>query len=295
MFVWPFLAHSKELEIRELGVKFSEIPDAATAPSLTERPEGYEGEIRFEDAAVFVYRADDLVPAGSSLADASFRAAVVARNDNPRAPKSAGQLTILDGHEAWAYVEVSRPVAYLPVSSYTCILFAIVDQHLYRLTASAATTGKKPPAYDALVNALATVSFEPAQRPPREVPESSAVLGDKMPRFVFATGSDLYPPISIRLREQGAVDFEFSIDASGRIKDLTERYAAGKHLDQFIPDVLHKGIFRVPKDWEQMGSDRRRFIIEFQFSLTRRGSHCDPNQAPPHIPGAEVIRVCTTF
>jgi hypothetical protein len=84
------IGQPKELEIPELGIKFENLPPTATAPSIGERPEGYEAWLDIGNALVDIYRVDDPVEPGGSLADPAFRATLLTRLDTLRKPTSAG-------------------------------------------------------------------------------------------------------------------------------------------------------------------------------------------------------------
>lgn len=118
---------------------------------------------------------------------------------------------------------------------------------------------------------------------------------DEMPRFVSGRFVSLYPAPSRRRGEQGAVDVEFSINGHGNVRDLKQIYAAHQGLAQEIPEYLAHGVFRVPPNWEQMGFDKRRFVMEFQFWVKSPGTTCPRTAGSPHVPGAMVVSICNAL
>jgi len=134
------------------------------------------------------------------------------------------------------------------------------------------------------------VTFEAIQREERTGSTAPFAPG-KLPRFV--PGQDLnYPMSAMRLNKQGPVDLEFSIDGQGHVQNLNEIYAPSSQFGAVAVTYLQGGVFKVPPDWESLGS-RERFTIEFQFTLVPRGATCPAPQALPRIPNANVIRICS--
>jgi hypothetical protein len=172
-------------------------------------------------------------------------------------------------------------------------LYTIVDQYPYRIIVTA--MGAKPPAeFDAVVKAVqSAAAFYPVRRSV-ETEWLAAEHLDRIPRFVPGDFIPLYPPSSIRRREQGAVDVEFSIDGQGRATGLKQVKAAYSDLGERLPEYFKQGVFKVPRDWEQTGSDKRRFTREFLFTLAPPGSACPASRAPADVPNApDVTYICT--
>jgi hypothetical protein len=98
-----------------------------------------------------------------------------------------------------------------------------------------------------------------------------------------------------RQREQGIVDLEFSIDGQGHVSEVKETFAVSRGLGDSAASQLRDGVFRVPPDWVQTGSDKLRFAIEYQFKLLGHGSHCPTPEAAPRITGAKVVAICSAL
>lgn len=287
----PLACIASEIELPELGITLRDLPQFVAKPSVHERPQGYEASTSFAaNTRLTVYRQDEPVTPGS-LEDASYRASVLAPLGEPQDWKDKGRMTSIGGHEAWITLHVTRLG---PVSANRITLYTVVDQCPYRMMVTA--IGSKPPAeFDAVVKAVqSAAAFEPVRRSVE--PEwTAAEHPDRVPRFVPGEFMPLYPEPSRRRREQGAVDVEFSIDGHGRATDLKQVKATYSDLGERLPEYFKQGVFRVPRDWEQTGSDKRRFAKEFLFTLAQPSSACPASRAPVNIPNApDVTYICAT-
>lgn len=272
----PLACLAGEAELPELGITVRDLPELVAKPTVRERPQGYEASASFAaTTSLNVYRQDESVTPGS-LGDASYRATVLAPLGEPQDWKDKGTMTSIGSHEAWISLHVTRLG---PMSANRITLYTIVDQYRYRIIVTA--MGSKPPAeFDAVVKAvLSSAAFEPVRRPVE--PEwLAAEHPDRIPRFVPGEFVSLYPPPSIRRGEQGAIDVEFSIDDRGRATGLKLVKSAYSDLGERLPEYFEQRVFKVPRDWEQTGSDRRRFTKEFLFTLAPPGSACPASRAP---------------
>ena len=162
--LWPLAAYANDVDVPELGVRLSTLPDGVTQPQLTQRPPGYEAVLRFGLAKLEIFREDDPAPAGSDVADPRYRALLDRRYRGSVESKTLGAPTSLGGHSAWTVVD-AREDSSADLTHYTCLSYVIVDQHLYRLAVTADGSPGRPPQFDTLVKALSRVSFEQVQRP----------------------------------------------------------------------------------------------------------------------------------
>ncbi len=167
LLLWPLAVQASDLDLPELGVRLTGLPDAATKPQVSEasQPPGYDAVLRLGSAELSIYREEDPAPAGSSVADPGYRAGLDRRYHGNVESKTLGAPTSVGGHSAWTVVDARSTSADL--THYTCLTYLIVDQHLYRLAVTADGTPARPPEFDQLVRALSSVSFEPVQRPDR--------------------------------------------------------------------------------------------------------------------------------
>ncbi len=168
LLLWPLAVPATEVDLPELGVRLSGVPDAATKPQVSERteqPGGYDAVLHLGTAELNIYREEDPVPAGSDVADPGYRASLDRRYQASVESKTLGAPTSLGGHSAWTVVDARTASADL--TRYTCLTYVIVDQHLYRLAVTAEGSPARPPEFDQLVRALSSVSFQLVQRAKR--------------------------------------------------------------------------------------------------------------------------------
>jgi hypothetical protein len=162
LFVWPLASHAAEVDIPELGIRLTTLPDTASKPQVEEQPAGYQAETHLGGALLSIYRQDDPVPAGSDVAEPSYRAMLDARFGKVVDSKTEGAPTALGGHSAWTVVDASE--SHGAQTGYICVTYVIVDGHLYRLTVTAQSPAGRPPEFDALVKALSGITFEQVRR-----------------------------------------------------------------------------------------------------------------------------------
>jgi hypothetical protein len=252
----PLTCVASEVELPELGITVSDLPELVAKPTADERPRGYEAIARFRaNVTLTVYRQDDSVTPGS-LEDGGYRAAVLAPLGQPQDWKDKGRVASSGGHEAWITFHEIRLGTVSAANRIT--LYTVVDQCPYRMIVTAIGP-KPPPEFDAVVAAIqADTAFGPIRRS-TEPEWTAAEHPDRVPRFVRGELIPLYPDSSRRRREQGAVEVEFSIDGRGRVTDLKQVKAAYRDLGERLPEYFDQGLFRVPRDWVETGSDKRRF------------------------------------
>jgi hypothetical protein len=161
----PLTSLAKDVEVPELGVRLTTLPDAATAPAVIAQSGGYEATMRLGPAALRIYRDDEQVPSGSDVAEPAYRAELDKKFDNGVESKDQGAPTAVGGHAAWTVVDTREEG---PLTSYTCVTYLIVDQHVYRLLVSAAPAAVRPPEFDTMVRVVSGLKFEPVRRAKQE-------------------------------------------------------------------------------------------------------------------------------
>ncbi len=229
---------AKELDVPELGVKFTNVPDQTSVPRMGERKTGSEVSVAFGGALIYVFRADDAVPDETDTTTDIFRDALVARRDNPIRRRSNGHRAEIAGHAGWAFINVEQTAPGL--AQYTCIVFLVVDHHLLRLTALAQSAAQASHAeYDEAVRALDSIRFVPPQGV-AVAPTSWMDLGVHLKRFNARAAGDVYPPLARRLHEEGPADVEFGISASGHSVAPRVLYAASP---QTCPSTREEPLF----------------------------------------------------
>jgi len=162
---WPLAAPANELDVPELGIRFSAVPDAATKPQVSPQagpPAGYEAVVRLGTAELDIFREDEPVTAGSDVATPAYRGLLDRRYRGRVESKTLGAPTSLGGHPGWTVVDARGGSS--DTTHYTCLTYVIVDQHLYRLVVTADGSPARPAEFDELVKALSGVSFGQVQR-----------------------------------------------------------------------------------------------------------------------------------
>lgn len=283
----PLTGLAEPVAVPELGIQL-ELPAEAGRLQVAERPAGYEASVRIGSVVLIVYRDDEAAAEGSAVTDSRYQKYLRNRFGDDPVFKGRDATGTVGGLDAWTLMRSGRLGA-LPILDYRCNTYVLADRHLYRFIVDLLGSDRRQ--FDAVVKSLSDAKFGPIQR--RPLPEPVSATAGKMPRFVSGGQTELYPDIARRLSEQGVVDFEFSIDARGHVRDLKEVYADSPDLGRNIPGFLQQGVYRIPADWEQAGSDKRRFTMEFQFALAARGSACPDQSAPARVPDATVVRVCS--
>ena len=305
LLLWcPLVGHGADLDIPEIGVYLTHLPNGSTKSQLSEALDASSIRVRIGSVTLFIQRLDDPVPAGVSITDRAYRKALQENFGDDLGPKADGQATTVSGRAAWTLYSAVRspdivlgPPPSAPVArfaSYTCVTYVIANEHAYRLRADATapydphTPSVGPPDFITAVQAMTDITFQPLVRPPASADKPAPV---KQPRMI-APPTDLYPAVARRLGEEGIVDVEYSIDATGHARDVREVYASAPHLADHIPGYLQSAVFRVPANWEQTGSQNARYTFEFRFALSPPQGCSALSGAEPRLPGATVISVC---
>jgi hypothetical protein len=281
-----------EIAIPELGVEFLQLPDQAMEQGVKGSRAGHEATLNIGKAFLLVYRDDDPVAPGSSILAPEYRKAILARAEFAVPPRSAGQPLKLDGHDGWAFVEVSTLPSPSASRDYTATIFVIVDQHLYRLTGDALGSRIEPPDFKLATRAISTVRFLSIQKPDQPTAHTSRASSMALPSFADK-GQDFYPPTAVRLNQEGIVSIEFSVDGSGHAHDFELMYSPSRQLAQFVPAYLKAVAFRVPPDWEQAGHQNQRFRMEFGFHLMGKDETSCAIPVWPLIGAAAGLLSCT--
>ena len=292
LLVQPVASYGIDIDIPEIGVRLVHLPDGAKKSKLTETLDTSAISVQVGSVPLTITRLDDPVAPGTVITDAAYRKALQENFDDDLGPKAHGQATSISGQAAWTMFRAVQPVP-APVAEFTCISYVIANEHAYRLGAYVtATYGpheqmKRPPDFDAALQAMSDITFEPVTRPP-DSPSTSTT--PKFPR-VIGLGNLNYPDSSRARNEEGIVDVEFNIDGKGRAQNIKQIYSSSPRLDSEVETFMKSAVLRVPASWEQSGMQTSRFTAEFQFALTNPPQGCSA-QSQPRIPGAEVIRVC---
>jgi hypothetical protein len=161
LFLWPLAALAGQVDVPELGVRLTTLPDNASQPVVTSQAGGYEATTRLGTAVFTIFRENNPAPGGSDVAEPGYRATLDAKFADSVKSKAQGAPTAVGGHSAWTVVDAHEEGSR---SAYTCVTYVLVDQHLYRLLVSAAPAATRPPEFDALVRAMSGIQFEQVQR-----------------------------------------------------------------------------------------------------------------------------------
>jgi hypothetical protein len=159
LLLLPLMARADVVDVPEIGVKLTTMPEIATAPQVAPAPAGLAATTQVLTATLTIYRDSAPAAPGSDVAEPKYRASLDARFDYPFNSKSEGAPTDVGGHSGWTVVS-TRPGASSGTTRYVCLTYVLVDQHLYRLMVSA-EGATRPPAFDSLVSALSGIHFEP--------------------------------------------------------------------------------------------------------------------------------------
>lgn len=292
LLLYAVASHSTEIEVPEMGVRLTNLPEGTTKSKLFETLDSYSTSVQIGSVSLNIMRLEDPAPVGASLTDATYRKALQDNFGDDLGPKARGQTTFISGNTAWTLFTAVQPIP-APVVDYTCITYVIANDHPYRLRAyteavySSHTPINRPPDFDAAVQAMSYIKFEPVTRPPSS-PDLSSRL--KLPRYVAKQGN-LYPDAARARNEEGVVDVEFSIDGKGHARDVKQTFESSSHLAKHISEYLNGTEFRVPANWEERGLQASRFNMEFQFVLATPSRGCGV-EAQPRVLDATVITVC---
>lgn len=176
--LWPLAIRASDVDVPDLGVRLTGLPAAAATTAVTEQPGGHEVTTRLGAAALSIYREDQSAPEKSDVASPRYRATLDAKFKGFAGgvdSASLGAPTALAGRSAWTVVD-ARDASHASGTVYVCLTYAIVDQHLYRLTVTATGSDHRPAEFDALVKALSGVTFVPMRAETEPVPQSTSNL-----------------------------------------------------------------------------------------------------------------------
>ena len=161
LLLWPLAAPAGEVDVPELGVRLATLPDSASQPVVMAHDGGYAATTRLGSAELNIFREDNPAPAGSDVAEPSYRALLDEKFAGSVKSKTQGAPTAVGGHAAWTVVDAHEEGSR---TAYTCVTYVLVDQHLYRLLVAAAPAAERPPEFDALVRAMSGIKFEQVRR-----------------------------------------------------------------------------------------------------------------------------------
>jgi hypothetical protein len=162
LLLWPLAALAGDVDVPELGVRLTGLPDNASHPVVMAHDGGYGATTRLASAELNIFREDEPAPAGSDVAEPSYRAILDAKFADSVKSKTQGAPTAVGGHSAWTVVDAREEGSR---TAYTCVTYVLVDQHLYRLLVNSAPAAERPPEFDALVRAMSSIQFEQVRRP----------------------------------------------------------------------------------------------------------------------------------
>jgi hypothetical protein len=285
----PVANYHKIIEIPELGIHMSGVPDAVAPPEVLRRLDGYQGTLHFGTATLTIARLDDPVLAGSEVTDAAYRRIQQVAFDEDLGPKAHGEATAIDGHAAWTTFSARRTGYDGTLGQYTCITYAIVDQHLYRFVTNATGGDTRPPDFDAAVRAMSELTFGAIDRSAahNDTPPFGLLT---MPKFHPAVNVDWYPPTAKRRREEAIIGLEYRIDREGHPKDVHTTYGESRELGASAQAMLQSATFRVGPSWEERGYQKLRFAMEVQFSIDAPDRRC--RFSATRVPGVELVTIC---
>ena len=287
-FLFPIASPAGELTIPALGVRIPNLPENATPPQVTARLDGLMAVMQVGTATLTIARIADPVPPGSDVTDPAYRAALEAYFGGREGTPPYERATTVGGHDAWTVASARRFGSYDRRINYVSATYTIVDQHTYRIHATAHGVDTMPPDYVTAVRMMANLAFETVDAAAVEKLGAPAGLL-QMPSFQPSSG-DFYPPTARRLNEQGIAGIEFSINGKGHAQDMRELYATAADLGKGAQALLASTRFKVPPDWAQKGYQSVRFSIEIQYVLVPPGGGF-PEQAPPRMQTDQVIVV----
>src|ERR1700683_1753882 len=108
LLVCPLLSYADDIEVPEVGVRLTALPEGAQKPQVTRQPDASEATTQVGDAVLSIYRETAPAPAGADVADPRYRALLDARFDKTLDSKTQGAPTHVGGHSGWTVVD-ARP------------------------------------------------------------------------------------------------------------------------------------------------------------------------------------------
>jgi hypothetical protein len=290
LWAWPAASRADTVDIPELGIQIPGLPSNLDRPRVIRRFDGYYALLHIGTAKLSISRPEDPVSSDSDVRKAAYRASLEADLGRDLGPKAHGRATAVNGHSAWTTFTIgpsNNPNRFIYVST----TYVTVDQHLYWFWAQAVGGDKRPPDFDAALQAISDLKFAPVDRSSMQnVAPPQGLL--RMPSFHVASNADYYPAVSKRGGVQGKVEFEYSINAKGHVADVRQGEATSEDLAKSARRLLESVVFQVKPGWEESGYDKLRFPFEVQFWLGIPGP-C-PEDVPPKVVDAVVVSVCST-
>jgi TonB family protein len=267
-FLWPVASRAQGVDIPELGVHIADAPGESSTPQLLRRFDGYLARLPIGKATLTVARLEDPVPPSSDVRDADYRATLQKEFNEDLGPTSSGRATVIAGHDAWTTIDARRS-GHDSSIKYACVTYLVVDQHLYRVSASADGGDTRPPDFDAAVRVISELAFGPIDRSALQSGGAgSRLVGWVLPPCRDNSGDDYYPAPEARLGIQGHVLVEFSIDKRGSIKGLViKKSARDNWFDQSARRLFGHLRCTVPDKWQSSGAADHRFTMDVIFQL----------------------------
>jgi len=289
---WPAASRANTVDIPELGVQILGLPSNLDRPRVIRRFDGYSALLHIGTAKLSISRPEDPVSSDSDVRNAAYRTTLEADLGRDLGPKEHGRATAVNGHSAWTTFTIgpsNNPNRFI----YASTTYVTVDQHLYWFSAEAIGGDKRPPDFDAALQAISDVKFVPVDRSSMQnaAPPQGLL---RMPNFHVPLNVDYYPAASKRRGEQGTIEFEYSINAKGHVTDVHQGEATSEDLAKNARRLWQSVVFQVKPGWEESGYDKLRFPIEVQFWLGIPGRPC-PEDVPPKVVDAVVVSVCGTW
>jgi hypothetical protein len=99
--VWPVTVCAETFDIPEVGVRLPNLPAGTSKPQVSAHVDGYSAGLHVGTATLSIARVEEPVPAGSDVADGSYRTAQQASFNEDLGPKVHSEATSVNDHPAW--------------------------------------------------------------------------------------------------------------------------------------------------------------------------------------------------